>query len=168
MPTRETEFRTVLGQFATGVTVITVAGGGGRVHGMTANAFASVSLSPALVLVCIDESARTHPLIHKHKCFGVNVLGEEHQDLAEYFARPVEDHERAERLGIAYWFTERGTPMLKDSLAYLDCTVVSSHDEGDHTVFIGAVEELGYRAGRPLLFFRGKYNRLEADKTRED
>ena len=168
MVTTEEEFRAVLGQFATGVTVITVATAEGQAHGMTANAFASVSLNPLLVLVCVDGRARSHPLIHKRRRFGVNVLAEGQQNLAEYFARPSEDHEMAERLGIAYWFTERGTPLLRDCLAHLECEVVSTHDEGDHTVFIGAVEQMGHRPGRPLLFYRGRYRNLDHDEPTKE
>ena len=162
------EFRKVLGQFATGVTVITVAGSEGQVHGMTANAFTSVSLDPLLVLVCVDGRARTHPLIHQRKRFGVNVLAEGQQHLADYYARTSEDHETADRLGAVYWFTERGTPLLKNCLAHLECSVVSAHDEGDHTVFIGAVEHVGLQKGQPLLFHGGRYRRLEPDEPEKE
>ena len=154
-----------MGRFASGVTIITVAGAAGQMHGMTANAFTSVSLDPLLVLVCVDGRARTHPLIHARGRFGVNVLAEGQQAVAEYYARTTEDHETAHRLGLRCWQTERGTPLLEDCLAYLECRVISTHEQGDHTVFIGAVEQVGVREGRPLLFYAGQYRRLEPAKA---
>ncbi|MBI4307924.1 MAG: flavin reductase family protein [Chloroflexi bacterium] len=162
MAVSKEEFRKAVGCFATGVTVITIAAGEGRVHGMTANAFTSVSLEPLLVLVCVDHHARTHPLVHAHKRFGTNVLAEDQQALADYYAHTAQDHESAHRLGARYWYTERGTPMLEGCLAHLECRVVSAHDEGDHTIFIGEVEHVDAREGRPLLFYAGRYGRLEA------
>ena len=161
MAVSKEEFRKTLGRFATGVTVITVAAGDERVHGMTANAFTAVSLEPLLVLVCIDHRARTHPLVQARKRFGVNVLGEGQQALADYYARADQDHETAHRLGARYWYTERGTPLLEGCLARLECRVVSVYEEGDHTIFIGAVEHVDGRDGRPLLFYAGRYRRLE-------
>src|SRR6266852_4501971 len=90
------EFRQALGCFATGVTVITV-DHEGQVQGMTANAFASVSLDPPLVLVCVDHRARTHAHLHAKKRFGVNVLAEDQQIISEYYARATRVHQRAEK-----------------------------------------------------------------------
>jgi len=158
-------FRRALGRFATGVTVVTVARGKRHVHGMTANAFASVSLDPLLVLVCVDRRARTHPLIRAHKRFGINVLAENQRAVAEYYARRDQDHEAAHGLGVRYWQTKCGTPMLEGCMAHLDCRLVSSHRTGDHTIFIGEVEQVIVGKGRPLLFYAGKYRRLEAEST---
>src|ERR1700693_111581 len=88
------EFRKALGSFATGVTVITV-DYEGQVQGMTANAFASVSLDPPLVLVCVDHRARTHAHLHAKKRFGITVLAENQQTISEYYARPAQDHRHA-------------------------------------------------------------------------
>ncbi len=156
-------FRKALSHFTTGVTVVTVGHGRGQVHGMTANAFTSVSLEPLLVLVCIDRSARTHPLVRQQKCFGINVLGEHQENLAKYFAQVEQDHESAERLGVKYQHSERGTPMLDGALAHLDCRLVSTFEAGDHTIFVGEVEQVEVREGRPLVFYRGKYRRLPQD-----
>src|SRR5215467_10301192 len=90
------EFRVAMACFATGVTIITV-DQQGEVHGMTANAFASVSLEPLLVLVCVDQKARTHAHLHAKKRFGVNVLAETQRAISEYYARPLRSHERAEQ-----------------------------------------------------------------------
>src|SRR5271170_7217045 len=90
-----TEFRKAMGCFATGVTIITL-DLEGEVHGMTANAFASVSLDPPLLLVCVDHSARTHAHLHAKKRFGVNILAEHQRVISEYYARKVDTHEGAE------------------------------------------------------------------------
>ena len=98
MTVTPTEFRSALGSFATGVTVITV-DSEGEVHGMTANAFSSVSLDPPLVLVCVDHRARTHAHLHARKRFGVNVLAQDQRIISEYYARPAQDHRHAEAGG---------------------------------------------------------------------
>jgi flavin reductase (DIM6/NTAB) family NADH-FMN oxidoreductase RutF len=151
------EFRKAMGSFATGVTIITL-DLDGEVHGMTANAFASVSLDPLLVLVCVDHKTRTHAHLHAKKRFGINVLSEEQRAISEYYARPVRTHERAEQeAGARFDRTMHGTPMLRGALAYLECRLHSSEEAGDHTIFIAEVEDVVVRDGEPLLFFRGKY-----------
>src|SRR6202795_2436001 len=109
MAVTQEEFRRALGSFATGVTVITV-DYEGEVHGMTANAFSSVSLDPPLVLVCVDQRARTHAHLHAKKRFGVNVLAEDQRVISEYYARPARTHDRAgEEAGAVFERTEHGT-----------------------------------------------------------
>src|SRR5215831_21363817 len=121
MSLNTTEFRKAMGAFATGVTIITV-DFEDEVHGMTANAFTSVSLDPMLVLVCVDRSARTHAHLHAKKRFGVNVLAEAQRAISEYYARPLRTHERAEQeAGARFERTTHGTPVLQDALAYLEC-----------------------------------------------
>ena len=95
MTLNPSEFRKAMGSFATGVTIITV-DLDGEVHGMTANAFASVSLDPLLVLVCVDSSTRTHEHLHSRKRFGINVLSADQRAISEYYARPDRTHEHAE------------------------------------------------------------------------
>ena len=153
-------FRKALSHFATGVTVITVDHGDGQVHGMTANAFASVSLDPLLVLVCISRSARTHGFVHLQKRFGINVLGEQQEEWARYFAQVEQDPQTGRSLGIKFSRTLQGTPMLQGSLAHLDCKLVEAHEAGDHTIFLGSVEQIETGEGEPLLFYRGKYRKL--------
>jgi len=146
-----------MGAFATGVTIITV-DLDGEVHGMTANAFTSVSLDPMLVLVCVDHSTRTHAHLHAKKRFGINVLCEDHKAISEYYARPERSHEHAEvEAGARFDRTRHGTPMLHGALAYLECRLQSAQEAGDHTIFIAEVEDVVLREGDPLLFFRGKY-----------
>jgi flavin reductase (DIM6/NTAB) family NADH-FMN oxidoreductase RutF len=155
------EFRRALGHFATGVTVVTVRRSQESIHGMTANAFTSVSLEPPLVLVCVDHRARSHPLLLEQKCFGINVLREDQEPLARYL-----DHETAGRLGVEYATSERGTPLLKDCLARLDCTLVATHEGGDHTLFVGRVEQANTGTGRPLLWWPGGSGHLGGKSIR--
>lgn len=157
------DFRKAMGCFATGVTIITL-DLDDEIHGMTANAFASVSLDPMLVLVCVDHSTRTHAHMHAKKRFGVNVLCENQRAISEYYARPQRTHQNAEAdAGARFDRTEHGTPMLHGSLAYLECRLHSSQEAGDHTIFIAEVEDVVVREGEPLLFFRGKYRQVGED-----
>jgi flavin reductase (DIM6/NTAB) family NADH-FMN oxidoreductase RutF len=154
------EFRKAMGCFATGVTVITV-DHEGAVHGMTANAFTSVSLDPLLVLVCVDRRARTHAHLHAKKRFGVNVLAGDQQVISEYYGRATQDHQHAEReAGARFDRTAHGTPVLNGALAYLECRLHTAQDAGDHTIFIAAVEEVVVRQGDPLLYYRGAYRAI--------
>ena len=156
------EFRKAMGCFATGVTIITL-DLDGEVHGMTANAFTSVSLDPLLVLVCVDHSTRTHAHLHAKKRFGVNVLSEQQRAISEYYARPERTHENAEaEAGARFDRTAHGTPILNGSLAYLECRLHSAQLAGDHTIFIAEVENVVVREGEPLLFFRGRYRKVGA------
>lgn len=159
------QFRRALSHFATGVTVITVVRSPGEVHGMTANAFSSVSLQPPLVLVCVAHSARTRPLLQERKRFGVNVLHEGQQAIARYYADVEQDHGTAADLGVRYSYTERGTPLLEPSLAQLECALVTTYEAGDHTIFIGEVEQAKAGKGQPLIFYGGQYCRLETDSA---
>jgi flavin reductase (DIM6/NTAB) family NADH-FMN oxidoreductase RutF len=159
MSVTQAEFRKAMGCFATGVTVVTV-DQEGEVHGMTANAFSSVSLDPMLVLVCVDHRARTHAHLHARKRFGINVLTESQRVISDYYARSSETHQHAEQAGAHFDRTQHGTPVLHGALAYLECRLHSAQDAGDHTIFIGEVEDLVVREGDPLLFFRGNYRRM--------
>jgi flavin reductase (DIM6/NTAB) family NADH-FMN oxidoreductase RutF len=154
------EFRKAMGCFATGVTIITV-DLDREVHGMTANAFSSVSLNPLLVLVCVDRRTSTHAHLHAKKRFGINVLGMDQRKISEYYASPARTHERAEaEAGARFDRTAHGTPVLHGALAYLECRLHSAQDAGDHTIFIAEVEDVVVREGEPLLFFRGEYRRV--------
>lgn len=156
----QAEFREAMGRFATGVTIITV-DLDGEVHGMTANAFASVSLDPLLLLVCVDRNARTHAHLHTKKRFGVNILAENQRSISEYYARPESTHQRAEaEAGARFDRTVHGTPRLHGSLAYLECKLQSAQEAGDHTIFIAEVEDVLVHQGDPLLFYRGKYRKI--------
>jgi flavin reductase (DIM6/NTAB) family NADH-FMN oxidoreductase RutF len=156
MPADQEQFRRAMGCFATGVTIITV-DYEGAVQGMTANAFASVSLDPMLVLVCVDQKARTHAHLHARKRFGINVLAENQGAISEHYADP----DRTEPWeGARFDRTKDGTPVLHGALAYFECRLQNAQDAGDHTIFIAEVEEIVVRSGQPLLFFQGDYHKL--------
>ncbi len=157
------EYRRALSRFATGVTVVTVAQKNGGTKGMTANAFTSVSLDPALVLVCVDLRARTHALLKSARRFGVSVLDETQQAFAEYFAQAHADPARIPALGIRFRHEANGVPYIEGCLAHLVCRRVAARRAGDHTIFIGEVEHLSCREGRPLLFYGGRYHSLPRD-----
>jgi flavin reductase (DIM6/NTAB) family NADH-FMN oxidoreductase RutF len=160
MTVSQEEFRKAMGCFATGVTVITV-DDAGRVEGMTANAFTSVSLNPLLVLVCVERQARTHAHLHARKRFGVNVLSEGQRAIADYYARPDRTHDRAEQeSGAHFGRTAHGTPVLQGALAYLECRLQIAQEAGDHTIFIAEVEDVLVREGDPLLYFGGGYRKI--------
>jgi len=162
-PLTQQHFRRVMGQFATGVTVVTTRLGD-EVHGLTANAICSVSLEPLLVLVCVDHSADTHPLLEKSGVFAMNILSAEQEHLSRLFAGPTE--EKAGRLeATGYRTAVTGAPIIEGCLAYLDCRIVAAYPGGDHTIFVGQVEEAEISGeGAPLLFFRGRYTTVrEAD-----
>jgi flavin reductase (DIM6/NTAB) family NADH-FMN oxidoreductase RutF len=158
MSTPQDEFRRAMGCFATGVTIITV-DDEGKVEGMTANAFASVSLDPLLVLVCVNHKARTHAHIHARKRFGINVLSEHQRRISEHYALVDRDLARAEQeVGAKFDRTKHGTPVLHGALAYLECRLQSAQDAGDHTIFIAEVEDVVVREGNPLLYFQSAYH----------
>jgi flavin reductase (DIM6/NTAB) family NADH-FMN oxidoreductase RutF len=152
-------FRRALGQFATGVTVVTACDGA-DVHGITANSFTSVSLTPPLVLVCIDKRGRFDRILRTSGRYCVNILAEDHQQISNRFARPrATDHSEFADCSAAT--TSCGAPILSDSLAHMDCRVVDVHDAGDHHIFVGLVESCGYAAeADALVFFRGRYRSL--------
>jgi flavin reductase (DIM6/NTAB) family NADH-FMN oxidoreductase RutF len=147
-------FRRTLGMFATGITVLTTRAGE-TVHGMTANAFMSVSLRPPLVLVSIDRRARMSNLLHEGTRFGVNVLEVGQAALSDHFAgRP--SHEPLFEL-------VHDTPLVQGALAHLVARVVRSYWGGDHSLFLGQVEYAHYGEGEPLLFHGGRYERIIRD-----
>ena len=150
-------FRRTLGMFATGVTVLTTRVGE-QVHGMTANAFMSVSLRPPLVLVSIDRRARMGALMHEGTRFGVSVLEARQTGLSDRFAGRVADD-----LPEATFEVVHETPLVEGALAHLVARVVRSYWGGDHSLFLGQVEFARYGEGRPLLFHGGRYERLIED-----
>jgi 3-hydroxy-9,10-secoandrosta-1,3,5(10)-triene-9,17-dione monooxygenase reductase component len=149
-------YRTILGHFATGVTVITALVDNEPV-GLAANSFTSVSLDPPLVLFCAGKSSTTWPSIKQAGTFCVNILADDQEDLSRLFASKGADR----FAGIGYKSGATGAPVLNDALAYLDCRIEAEHDAGDHIIVVGRVLDLEVqREGRPLLFFRGGYGRL--------
>jgi flavin reductase (DIM6/NTAB) family NADH-FMN oxidoreductase RutF len=155
-----TDFRHALSQFATGVSVVTVARAPGQPYGMTANTFTSVSLDPFLTLVCVDQRSHLLPLLKQNSFFGVNVLKEHQQAISVYFAQPDQTPEADAKLGIQYRWTHDGIPLLDDTIAQIVCRVAASYVAGDHTIFLGEVQSAELFAGEPLIFFRSRYRQL--------
>src|SRR5271168_1157797 len=112
-------YRRVMGNFATGVTVVTVEREPGKVHGMTANSFTSVSLDPLMILICVDQNARLMSFLKVQHRFGVNILKDTQRATSEHFAKPMQDPEATEQLGIRFRWTESGIPLLEEALAHL-------------------------------------------------
>ena len=146
--------RRTLGMFATGVTVITTLKGG-QVHGMTANAFMSVSLDPALVLVSIDRRTKMCGLLYEGSRYGVSVLCETQSALSDRFAGRAVDGGPEPRFEVV-----RETPLVEGALAHFVARVERSYWGGDHSLFLGRVEYARYSEGTPLLFHGGRYERL--------
>lgn len=159
MPFDSQEFRKVLGQFATGVAVVTTKLDGVP-QGMTVNSFTSVSLEPPLVLFCADKRTRTNEVVGKSGVFAVNVLREEQRRLSEIFAGQGTDEERKAVL----WAREAlatGAPVIEGSLGWMDCRVRQVIDAGDHVIYLGEVLDAGRGPmGAPLLYYRGTYQAM--------
>jgi flavin reductase (DIM6/NTAB) family NADH-FMN oxidoreductase RutF len=145
--------REIFGQFASGVTVIT-SGAKGSVNGMTANAFMSVSLDPALVLISLKNDSYMRNVIDAEGRFGVSILADGQQSVSDHFAGRLEDDTAAK-------FDHPGdTPVVAGALAWIACSVEQRHIAGDHTLFIANVDDFLQSAGAPLLFFGGQYRTL--------
>lgn len=154
------QLRTVMGNFAAGVTVVTLPE---PHHGITVNAFASVSLSPPLVLICIDHGTETHErLAGDTEGYCVNILADDQQHLGEHFARMAEHGDpfldEPTRTGTT------GAPVFEESMAYLDCSLADAVEAGDHTIYVGEVEAAdALREDAPALtYFRGEWGRIGA------
>jgi flavin reductase (DIM6/NTAB) family NADH-FMN oxidoreductase RutF len=159
-PLTSLDFRRALGQFATGVTVVTVESAPGRVHGMTANSFTSVSLEPPLISVCVDRQAHLLPMLKEKRVFGVNILRADQQELSEFFSRPEQSKQEEPSLPAHFRWTAGGIPLLEDVLCQVGCRVDALHPAGDHTIVVGEVLSAVLNSGEPLIFFRGDYTRL--------
>jgi|SRR5579872_944366 len=149
--------RKIMGRFATGVTVVTTAGAGGK-GGLTANAVASLSLEPALILVAVDKRAGSHPEIKENGCYAVNILSIEQEEVSRRFAAPGPK----DFSGLNWKTVITGAPVLEDALGFVDCRLIEVLPGGDHDIFIGEIVAGEAREdGQPLLYFSGKYRRLE-------
>lgn len=154
----ETTFRSVLGRFPTGVTVVTTRSANGTDYGITVSAFASLSLSPPLLLICIDQRAAIHQVLLSAPHFAVNVLGDEQEAISRRFAAHVGD--RFAGIGFTRGVTQ--APLLHGALAHIECALTDSYPGGDHTVFVGKVIAASADRGHPLLYYRGGYVQLES------
>ena len=151
------EYRNTLGRFATGVTIVTALENG-KPHGMTANAFVSVSLDPPLVLISLDNHSHMHRILSVAEVYGISVLAEDQRALSDHFAgRTIE--------GVQIRFVRRADAMLLEgAIASFVVRVKDIHPAGDHTMYVGSVEHFEHCEDKPLLFYSGKYERLCVDQ----
>lgn len=144
-----------MGQFATGVTVVTTGGKAGM-HGLTANAIASLSLDPPLVLVAVDKQAMTLDFLKKNRCFAINILRLDQEDISRRFAsRGPKDFS-----GLRIRMVETTAPVLLDCLGFVDCRVIDILPGGDHEIFIGEIVAGECQRGEPLLYYAGGYRQI--------
>ncbi len=152
------EFRTTLGQFASGVVVATGCLDG-TPAGFAAQSFTSLSLEPPLVGLCPARSSRSWPKLRESGSFCINILSAGQQAVSDVFARTGND-----KFADLEWRAgATGSPILAGALAFIDCELIEEHDAGDHTIAVGKVHDLGIldAGARPLVFFRGAYELLD-------
>lgn len=160
-PTPDT-FRTVMGHFVTGVTVVTALRGESP-QGITVNALSSVSLEPPLVMVALDRRRFITPTVRDAARFAISILAETQQALSDCFAGADVTPGRDAFCGAAWHPGETGLPLIDGAIASLECTVVETFSAGDHDLFIGRVDALTSDEGHadPLLYYRRRYLRIE-------
>jgi len=149
-------FRTAMGKFATGVTVILSKNEDGEIRGMTANAFMSVSLNPKLILISVGNHAKMKSYIEQSGRFSVNILADSQTETSKQFAGQLEEDREVE------FNYSSDTAVIEGALVNLVCNVHDTVVEGDHTLFVGAVKDLIVNEGDPLIFNQGKYEKLSA------
>ena len=147
------EFKHALGRFASGVTVVTTKDNAGNLRGLTVSAFCSVSMNPPLVLVCILKTTPCYYAFEESKAFVVNILNESQQHLSNQFAAKHEDKFD----GVSYKSGVLGSPVLDDCLVNLECVLKHSFDGGDHSIFVGEIENITINEGNPLVYWKGDY-----------
>ena len=150
------EFRHALGRFASGVTVVTSKDTDGNLHGITVSAFCSVSLDPPLILVCIDKNTGSHYALAQTDSFVVNILRDDQQYISDCFASFLPDKFAV----VKYHSGIDDLPVLEDVVANLECRLVNSHPNGDHTIFVGQIETATINDGQPLVYWHGDYREL--------
>lgn len=146
-------FRSALSRFASGVTVVTTKDASGNPHGITVSAFCSVSLDPPMVLICIEKTTGSHYAFPESGRFVVNVLSEGQKHISERFASQLDEKFGAIEMTV----NVDGIPLLSGCLATLECRVRHAFDGGDHSIFVGEVENATVADGDPLVYFRSNY-----------
>jgi flavin reductase (DIM6/NTAB) family NADH-FMN oxidoreductase RutF len=164
-PMEESErrrMRDLMAHFATGVTVV-AARHGPLLAGMTANAIATISIDPPILMASISRKAETHGAIIGSHAFAVSVLADDQVELADCFAQPTTAAKLTRFCDAAWHEAETGSPILEGALAYFDCRLTERHDGGDHTIFLGDIVAAGFREdAEPLLWYGSGYRRLAA------
>ena len=145
-------YRDTMGQFCTGVAVVT-GNEDGALVGFAAQSFVSLSLDPPLIAVCPARTSTSWPRIRAAGCFAVNVLADDQQAISDVFAQAGKAAEMPWSLGTT------GAPILDGALAYVECALDAEHDAGDHTIVVGSVRgfDILRPDAQPLLYFRGGY-----------
>jgi flavin reductase ActVB len=154
-------FRQAMGRFPTGVTIVTTVDEHGRPWGFTASAFASLSLRPPQVLVCLDHSANCHDSFDSADRFAINILGAEHEELARHFATKAIDKFG----GRVFEPGDLRLPLLPDAVATLECRAAGRLRGGDHTILIGEPVSIRLRSGPPAVFYNHRFWKLSEDST---
>lgn len=150
------ELRRVMGHFATGVTVITTKDKSGAPNGLTANAFMSLSLEPPLVIISVDKKATCYPCFELENGFTVNFLSEDQEEISRRFAT-----KGADKFADLKWRPgANGAALIEGVLGSVECKINECYDGGDHTIVVGEILSVAANGDRPLLFFKGKYQRL--------
>lgn len=150
------ELRRIMGHFATGVTVITTKDKDGALTGLTANAFMSLSLNPPLVLISVDKGATCYACFELKNGFTVNFLSEDQEEISRRFAT-----KGADKFADLKWRAGgNGAAIIEGALGYVECRITECHEGGDHTIVVGEIVDARATGERPLLFFKGKYQRL--------
>jgi 4-nitrophenol 2-monooxygenase / 4-nitrocatechol 4-monooxygenase, reductase component len=157
MPVDDAHFKLAMSHFASGVTVVTTEHEG-KPYGLTVASFASLSLHPPLVLVCIEKSVKSHDALVSAKKFAVNILSADQVDVSNRFATKLDD----KFAGIATRLGHLGVPLIEGALCAIECRVRDQLAGGDHSIFIGDVVAIEAREGAPLLYFRSGYRQLDA------
>ena len=157
MPVDAESFKRALASWASGVTIVT-SHHAERVHGMTVSAFCSVSLSPPLVMVCLDKASNTIELVAASKVFSVNVLAQGQEELSYRFASKEHEERRFDGLNCGYG--ANGCPHIPGSVSTMDCRVVSTLDAGDHVIYLGEVDAAESTDRPPLVYLRAAYRTL--------
>jgi flavin reductase (DIM6/NTAB) family NADH-FMN oxidoreductase RutF len=156
MPIDEYRFRQALGHFASGVTVVTTAHDG-HLYGMTVSSFASLSLKPPLILICVENALTTRTAISESGQFAVNILEKRQEHLSRRFA--TRDNDKF--VGVAWHSSRFGLPVLEGALAVIECQLRDTFSGGDHTIFVGEVLDAEIGQGSPLLYYRRGYHELQ-------
>jgi flavin reductase (DIM6/NTAB) family NADH-FMN oxidoreductase RutF len=157
--------RAMMGRFATGVTVV-AARRGPLLAGMTANAIASVSIDPPLMLASVNHRSETYLAIVESHAFAVSVLAASQREIADCFAQPATADKLRRFCDAPFHEAETGSPILDAAIAYFDCRLVAEHPGGDHTIFLGEIVAAGYEADvEPLVYYGSRYRRLAPEEA---
>lgn len=155
MAVEEATFKRAMSHFLSGVTVVTTVADGNR-YGMTVASFASLSLNPPLVLVCVEKNVKMHEVLPRAEKFAVSMLTEDQQKISNQFASRTEDR----FAGIETIEGKLGLPLIANASCTIECRLHATLPGGDHTIFVGEVVGAQFAEGQPLAYFRSGYHKL--------